>query len=93
MTQDKSLIEQPTPPSKTIEQVDLTLSSQRKINAIWEITQAVIAIAITLAVIYNEINQIQSPNLINAFFLVVSMYLVRVNHTKIGGTGDKEGSR
>ena len=41
----------PVPPTTTAQQ-DATLSSQRRINLIWEITQAIIAIGITAANIY-----------------------------------------
>lgn len=74
------------PPTTTAAE-DVTTAGQRRINLIWEITQAVIAIAITGAIIYNSINAIQSDVLTNAFFLIVSMYFVRTNHTLVGGVG------
>lgn len=75
--------------SGTIEQQDKTRAGQRRINLIWEITQGTIAIGITSAKIYCSINGIESPELTNAFFLIVSMYFVRTNHHLIGGTGAK----
>jgi hypothetical protein len=74
------------PPTTTAEQ-DVVTAGQRRINIIWEITQAVISIAITAAVIYCEIKNIDAPVLTNAFFLVVSMYYIRTNHSKTGGLG------
>lgn len=65
-------------------------AGQRRINLIWEFTQGVIAVAITAAKIYCSVNKIESPELTNAFFLIVSMYFVRTNHHLIGGVGTKE---
>lgn len=82
-----------TLPPKTTEQEDLVTAGQRKINILWETTQSVIAVGITGATIYCAIYGITSPVLNNAFFLVVSMYLVRTNHHLIGGVGPKTGER
>lgn len=76
-------------PNSTIEQQDKTRAGQRRINMIWEFTQGIIAISITAAKIYCSINKIESPELTNAFFLIVSMYFVRTNHHLVGGTGAK----
>lgn len=65
-------------------------AGQRRINLIWEFTQGVIAVAITAAKIYCSINKIDSPELTNAFFLIVSMYFVRTNHHLVGGVGTKD---
>jgi hypothetical protein len=65
-------------------------AGQRRINLIWEFTQGIIAVAITAAKIYCSISSIESPELTNAFFLIVSMYFVRTNHHLIGGVGSKE---
>jgi hypothetical protein len=79
-------------PENTIEQQDKTKAGQRRINLIWEFTQGLIAIGITMAKIYCSINKIESAELTNAFFLIVSMYFVRTNHHLIGGVGTKESS-
>jgi len=84
---EETQTESPLSPTTTVQQ-DKTKAGQRHINLIWEITQAVISVMITAAVIYTSIFRIQSDVLSNAFFLVVSMYLVRTNHTKIGGIND-----
>lgn len=73
----------------TTEQEDIVRAGQRRINLIWEFTQALIAISITWAVIYSTINKTQSDVLTNAFFLIVSMYFVRTNHNMVGGIGKK----
>lgn len=79
----------------TTKQEDMVTAGQRKVNLIWEVTQAVIAISITWAIIYIKIKNIQADNkeLFYAFFLIVSMYFVRTNHKLIGGTGPKVGTR
>lgn len=82
-----------TLPPKTTEQEDMVTAGQRKINLLWETTQSVIAIGVTGATIYCSVHNIDSPVLNNAFFLVVSMYLVRTNHKLIGGIGPKTGER
>lgn len=74
----------------TTEQEDITKAGQRRVNLIWEFTQAIIAIMITAAVVYMKINSIQSDGtLANAFFLIVSMYFIRTNHNLVGGVGPK----
>lgn len=76
------------PPVTTVQE-DLTHAGQRRVNLIWEFTQGIIAVAITVATIYSAINKIESDILSNAFFLIVSMYFVRTNHQLIGGVGAK----
>lgn len=77
------------PATTTVEQQTVT-AGQRKINIIWEVTQSLIAILITGSVVYIAINQIQSDVLTNAFFLVVTLYFVRTNHTKTGGIAEND---
>lgn len=76
------------PPTTTTAENEVA-AGQRRVNILWEGTQATIAIMITAAVIYNAINTIESAVLTNAFFLIVSMYFVRTNHQLIGGVGSK----
>lgn len=73
----------------TTRQEDMVSAGQRRINMIWELTQGVIAVLITGAVIYCSIMKIEAQILNNAFFLIVSMYFVRTNHQKTGGVGFK----
>lgn len=70
-------------------ETSLTTKGQRKINLIWELTQGIIAVSITGAIIYVEVRQIQSSVLQNAFFLIASMYFIRTNHILTGGVGKK----
>ena len=72
-----------------IDQQSKKTAGQRRINAIWEYTQSIIALSITAANIYCGIKQIPSPNLQTAFTLVISIYLIRTNHHLIGGVGSK----
>lgn len=73
----------------TTHEENITTAGQRRINLIWEFTQAFIAIAITMAIIYNAVTGVKSDVITNAFFLIVSMYFIRTNHSLIGGTGQK----
>lgn len=73
-------------PTTTMQQ-DLTTAGQRRVNLIWEFTQAAIAVLITGAVVYCSIVQIDSAVLTNAFFLIVGFYFSRTNHAAIGGIG------
>lgn len=58
---------------------------QRRINVIWEITQAAIAVAVTMGTIAAALIKIDAPVVFNAFFLVVGFYFSRTNHQTIGG--------
>jgi hypothetical protein len=82
--------DRPAQATTTSEQNTVT-AGQRRINLIWEITQGVTAVGITAGVIYCQIYHIPAPVLDNAFFLIVSMYFVRTNHTLVGGVGPKIG--
>lgn len=83
---DKAEKQKPLPPQTTSEE-DLKTKSQRRVNLVWEVTQAIIAIMVTAAVIYGAIKGITSELLGNAFVLIIALYYVRTNHTKIGGIG------
>jgi hypothetical protein len=80
--------QEPLKPNTTAQQ-DITTAGQRRINLIWEFTQAIIALSITWALIYTAIQKIDSPEIKYAFFLITSIYFVRTNHSIIGGTGPK----
>lgn len=84
LASDKPRTIAPLSPTTTVQE-DVTKASQRRINLIWESTQAVIAVSITWAVIYCSIKKIETEVLTNAFFLIVAMYYVRTNHKKTGG--------
>jgi len=81
------------PPETTAEQ-NLKTASQRRVNIIWEVTQAVIALLFVSAYVYAAIVQIDSPGLANATFLIVGFYFSRTNHQRVGGVGgDTAGTR
>lgn len=69
---------------------DLTHAGQRQVHIVWEITQALIAIAVTAAVIYAAILGRESLLLGNAFTLIIAIYFVRVNHSAISTAGQKD---
>jgi hypothetical protein len=78
------------PPSESA----LTTAGQRRINVIWEMTQAIIAIVVVLAnilvwifIVFNKVTEEIPSGLTNALFLVVGFYFSRTNHQAIGGVG------
>lgn len=83
-------------PPNTTEQQNLTVEGQRKVNLIWEYTQAFIAI---LVIISNMIaglyyaftgNEGGVPSVLSScLFLVIGFYFSRTNHQAIGGIGEK----
>lgn len=91
----EKIIEQPLSPTTTFQE-DLTVAGQRRINLIWEYTQAVIAIVVVstnmIAALYNVFNNknIDVPLIMSsALFLIVGAYFQRTNHQLIGGIGPK----
>jgi len=87
---------QPSLPPDTTHQQDVTTAGQRKINLIWEYTQAVIALVVVLSTmavgivesINPKVNQL--PTIMSvAFGTVVGFYFSRTNHAAIGGIGTK----
>jgi hypothetical protein len=83
-------------PPTTTEQEDLTTAGQRKVNLIWEYTQAAIAIMIVLTcVIVAAVLAIREQGdkfpviLSSLVMLVIGFYFSRTNHAAIGGTGKK----
>lgn len=89
-------VERSVAPTTTSEQ-DLVTAGQRRVNIIWEVTQAVIAVMVTGAVLAIAgmmiLNTRQDDDaqafllLSNAFFMIVTFYYQRTNHTKTGGVG------
>lgn len=84
----------PSMPARTTFQEDLTTAGQRRVNLIWEYTQAMIAIFVVLftmiagaaAMVYEK----QIPSIISvAFGMVTGFYFSRTNHAAIGGIGHK----
>lgn len=85
----------PVPPKTTLQE-DLTTDGQRRINLIWECTQAAIAIAVVFAnmgtamflAVQGKPGEVPLI-LSSALFLVVGFYFSRTNHQAIGGMGPK----
>ena len=78
-------------PTTTLEQ-DRAALGHRRINMVWEITQAFIAISVVtanlLAAFYlSAANTVLS----NAFFLVIGFYFGRTNHTRSSGGSSQIG--
>ena len=86
-TLDERELREAAPATTTIEE-DRHSFSQRRINLIWEVTQAIIAVLITVATILGslEIYGLKgSETVTNAFFLIVGFYFGRTNHQRVGG--------
>lgn len=85
----------PSLPARTTFQEDLTFASQRRVNLIWERTQAAIALVVVLFTMvcgtYGMLhNQSQIPTIMSvAFGTVVGFYFSRTNHTATGGIGPR----
>lgn len=85
----------PLPPTTT-EQQDLTYLGQRKINIVWEYTQAFLAIFVTITVmglgtflgIVGRADDLPTY-LALAFGLIIGFYFGRTNHTNVGGVGER----
>lgn len=68
-------------------------AGQRRVNLIWETTQALIASSVTLATLWASVSLALRGDqgtaafllLSNAFFLVIGFYFGRTNHEKTGG--------
>lgn len=66
---------------------DRKTEGQRRVNLIWETTQAVVAIMVTGATIWSALSEKESLILGNAFTLIIALYFVRQNHSRVGGVG------
>lgn len=79
-------------PQTTAEQ-DVMTAGQRRVNLIWEVTQALVALIVTTATLWvagnlaiqDKGNEAAFLLLSNVFFMVVSTYFARTNHTRTGG--------
>lgn len=75
-------------PPETTAQQDLTTAGQRKVNLVWEYTQAALAITIVLGYMILIVRRIPVPTTLdNLLFVVITFYYARTNHTRIGGVG------
>lgn len=87
---------------KTTSEEDRKTAAQRRVNIIWEVTQALIALAVSMTTLYVAARLgVASTGdmaafllLSNAFFLVIGFYFGRTNHQRTGGVGgDSAGPR
>lgn len=92
---EKKSPERSLPPNTTSEE-DVNTASQRKVNLIWEYTQAFIAILVItanmVAALFNVVKgrDVAVPLIMSSsLFLVVGFYFSRTNHSQIGGLGKK----
>jgi len=87
----------PSLPAETTFQEDLTTAGQRKVNLIWEYTQAIIAIFVvgcTMIVgswsAISGAGEARIPTILSvAFGMITGFYFSRTNHAAIGGIGRK----
>lgn len=80
----------------------LRTSGQRKINLVWEVTQAVVTVMVVGATLYIAGKLALSEGadggdrtaafllLSNGFFMIVTAYYQRTNHTRTGGVGGRD---
>jgi len=87
--------DRPVPATTTVQQ-DLTTAGQRRVNLIWEFTQATVALMVVGSNIMVWVHQsftgaqtTTPEGLTNALFLIVGFYFSRTNHAAIGGIGKK----
>lgn len=87
---------QPSLPPDTTLQEDKNVAGQRRVNLIWEYTQAIIAIVVVSAnmfsAVYNVVRErdVDVPMILSsALFLIIGFYFSRTNHQNIGGVGSK----
>jgi hypothetical protein len=83
-------------PATTTAQQDITTAGQRKVNLIWEYTQATVALIVVISTMWAGIYETYKgsdkpiPTIMSvAFGTVVGFYFSRTNHAAIGGIGPK----
>jgi hypothetical protein len=81
------------------EETTLRTSGQRRINLIWESTQAIIALMTVgggvLVMVRNAMVGSDAPipsSLTSMIFLVLGFYFARTNHSNMGGIGPRHHS-
>lgn len=94
------LIAPDKPPATVAQESETALRSggQRRVNIVWEMTQALIAALVTAATLLAAVTLVLKDQraeasfllLSNAFFLVIGFYFGRTNHQRVGGVGGGE---
>lgn len=86
----------PTPPPDesltptTMAEQDRYTAGQRRINIVWELTQAFVALSIVganIAVVFATSVTRDTTILENSLFLIIGFYFGRTNHLRPGGVG------
>jgi hypothetical protein len=95
---DPVLPEDSTAPTTTAEE-NLVTAGQRHINVMWERTQQILAIALSVGCLgilgyiiiwgERELKLVAFTFLTNITLLVVNTYFQRTNHTRTGGVGPR----
>jgi len=91
-------------PATTTFQDDLVTAGQRHINVMWERTQQIIAVFVSVAVTLvcstlvlrggdDTLRMAAFMFLTNVSLLILGTYFQRTNHTKTGGVSSKDGGR
>lgn len=84
--------------TRTYDETSLRTSGQRKINLIWEVTQAIVTVMVVGATLFiagtlalNDTGDTAAAFLLlsNAFFMIVAFYYQRTNHVRTGGVGGR----
>lgn len=76
-------------------------AGQRRVNIIWEVTQAIIAITVASTTILVAATLVLRDSaasaafllLSNSFFVIIGFYFGRTNHQRIGGVGFGDSGR
>lgn len=90
-------VDKPLTPNTT-EQQDITKAGQRKVNLIWEYTQAIISLIVVIDtmvvssyIVFTQKPETSIPTLLAvAFGMITGFYFARTNHVAIGGVGPKD---
>jgi hypothetical protein len=91
----------PEPTKHRQSEHSLRTAGQRRVNILWEFTQALIAVAVTISTLFVSARLAQTQGadmaafllLSNAFFLVIGFYFGRTNHERQGGVGPTDEGR
>lgn len=74
------------PPTTTAEE-DLKTLGQRRVNILWECTQAAVAIGMIVLKTYMVVRHLEDKTVDAALMTILGMYFQRTNHTRVGGVG------
>ncbi len=75
-----------------------TAYGRRRINILWELTQALIALTVTSSTVYasvvitlrSDMDKTAFIFLTNVLFVVIGFYFGRTNHQRVGGVGGQD---